>query len=315
MTATPLPTPKPMPELARAGWRDYVRLARASNLPTCLSNVLAGAALGRAAAGAEAPAIAWASLGLTALGVALLYVAGMALNDWADAAVDAVERPSRPIPSGRVSRAAALRFVVVCLVAGSGAVLAAQWRAWPLLAALVACIVAYDLLHLRLAAAPVLMGLCRSLVYLTAAAVAHGEPGRWAGSQWALVGGPAAAIGAYTLGITLIAAKETGGPVGWRRWASLGMPVVVLAGALGPRGGVEGLAWGFVGLFVVWMAFPIRWVMRRPPQTVRAVLAWLSGMCLVDACVLAALGLLGQAGVAVACFGLTAWGHRRVLGT
>jgi 4-hydroxybenzoate polyprenyltransferase len=305
----------PLPELERAGWHDYVRLARASNLPTCLSNVLAGAALGRAAAGDEAPVIAWASLGLTALGVALLYVAGMALNDWADAAVDAVERPSRPIPSGRVSRAAALRFVVVCLVAGSCAVLAAQWRAWPMLLALLASIVAYDLLHLRLGAAPVLMGLCRSLVYLTAAAVAYGEPVRWTGAQWALVGGPAAGIGAYTLGITLIAAKETGGPVGWRRWASLAMPVVVLASVWGARGGFEGLAWGFAALFVAWMALPILWVMRRPPQTVRAVLAWLSGMCLADACVLAALGETGQAGVAVACFALTAWGHRRVLGT
>ena len=32
-----------------------------------------------------------------------LYLAGMALNDYADREVDAVERPARPIPSGRVS--------------------------------------------------------------------------------------------------------------------------------------------------------------------------------------------------------------------
>ena len=32
-----------------------------------------------------------------------LYLAGMALNDYADREVDAVERPGRPIPSGRVS--------------------------------------------------------------------------------------------------------------------------------------------------------------------------------------------------------------------
>ena len=32
-----------------------------------------------------------------------LYLAGMALNDYADREVDAVERPGRPIPSGRVT--------------------------------------------------------------------------------------------------------------------------------------------------------------------------------------------------------------------
>jgi hypothetical protein len=37
-----------------------------------------------------------------------LYASGMALNDYADRAIDAIERPGRPIPSGRVSPAFAL---------------------------------------------------------------------------------------------------------------------------------------------------------------------------------------------------------------
>jgi len=37
-----------------------------------------------------------------------LYLAGMALNDYADRDVDAVERPGRPIPSGRVTPGFAL---------------------------------------------------------------------------------------------------------------------------------------------------------------------------------------------------------------
>ena len=37
-----------------------------------------------------------------------LYWAGMALNDWADRDLDAVERPERPIPSGRVRPGTAL---------------------------------------------------------------------------------------------------------------------------------------------------------------------------------------------------------------
>src|SRR4029453_15162741 len=38
-----------------------------------------------------------------------LYWAGMAANDWADRELDAVERPDRPIPSGRNPAPAALR--------------------------------------------------------------------------------------------------------------------------------------------------------------------------------------------------------------
>ncbi|GAB3998994.1 hypothetical protein GCM10029992_26480 [Glycomyces albus] len=37
-----------------------------------------------------------------------LYWAGMAANDWADRELDAVERPTRPIPSGRVGPGQAL---------------------------------------------------------------------------------------------------------------------------------------------------------------------------------------------------------------
>ena len=38
---------------------------------------------------------------------ALIYLGGMALNDWADRELDAEERPERPIPSGRISPTAA----------------------------------------------------------------------------------------------------------------------------------------------------------------------------------------------------------------
>ena len=41
--------------------------------------------------------------GLTAAS-SCLYMAGMALNDYADRDVDAKERPKRPIPSGRVNK-------------------------------------------------------------------------------------------------------------------------------------------------------------------------------------------------------------------
>ena len=83
----------------------YAELARISNLPTCLSNVLVGCAIGAAAGRAVLGVGTVAGL---AVGIALLYIAGMALNGAADIEVDRAERPQRPIPSGRISLRAAL---------------------------------------------------------------------------------------------------------------------------------------------------------------------------------------------------------------
>ncbi|NEC73471.1 UbiA family prenyltransferase, partial [Streptomyces rochei] len=64
---------------------------------------------GDALAGAAATGARPGRRTLLAIGSSLcLYEAGMALNDWADRAEDAVERPHRPLPSGRVRPAAAL---------------------------------------------------------------------------------------------------------------------------------------------------------------------------------------------------------------
>ena len=70
-----------------------LRLGRVSNLPTVWTNALAGTAL----AGGEIwtrPTL------LVAVGLSLLYVSGMYLNDAFDRDIDALERPDRPIPAG-----------------------------------------------------------------------------------------------------------------------------------------------------------------------------------------------------------------------
>src|SRR6185369_11144617 len=83
-----------MPSVSRA--RAYLQLGRVSNLPTVWTNVLAGIVL----AGAVPPAGVVARM---ALALSLFYVGGMFLNDAFDRAVDARERPERPIPSGAVA--------------------------------------------------------------------------------------------------------------------------------------------------------------------------------------------------------------------
>ena len=72
--------------MSGGGLRSWLELARISNLPTCASNVLVGAALGWSAAG---PADGtWWRVAVVIGAIALLYVAGMFLNDAFDAAVD-----------------------------------------------------------------------------------------------------------------------------------------------------------------------------------------------------------------------------------
>src|SRR4051812_2117383 len=79
-------------------------LAELVRLPAVLS-VPGDVLLGAAASGRRSGVARTA--GLTASSCCL-YMAGMALNDWADRETDARERPGRPIPSGRVSPELAL---------------------------------------------------------------------------------------------------------------------------------------------------------------------------------------------------------------
>ncbi len=83
--------------------------------------------------------------GLTAAS-SCLYLAGMALNDYADREVDAVERPGRPIPSGRVTPGFALGLAAGLTAAAAGLAVAADGpRALAVLAPLAATVWAYDL--------------------------------------------------------------------------------------------------------------------------------------------------------------------------
>src|SRR6187402_2854277 len=98
------------PAPPRSTRRAYLTLLRPANVVTALADVLAGAAV----AGAPwSPSMPWL-LGSTAC----LYAGGVVMNDVADRAIDAVERPERPIPSGAVSAGAAGRLGLALLVAG-----------------------------------------------------------------------------------------------------------------------------------------------------------------------------------------------------
>ncbi|WP_051735704.1 UbiA family prenyltransferase [Streptomyces sp. NRRL B-3229] len=111
-----------------------------------------------------------------------LYEAGMALNDWADRDVDAVERPHRPLPSGRIRPAAALG--AACVLTGAGLSFAA-WAGRPALTVavpLAATVWAYDLTLKNTRFGPAAMATARGLDLLLGASSAASAAGAGAGA-------------------------------------------------------------------------------------------------------------------------------------
>lgn len=72
-----------------------------------------GAAIAYSAAPGE---LVW--MGLIFITVFSITGAGNALNDYFDAGIDAINRPYRPIPSGRITRNCAFRFSIVLFASG-----------------------------------------------------------------------------------------------------------------------------------------------------------------------------------------------------
>lgn len=177
--------------------RDYARLVRLPNVATAAADSLSGWLL---AVGTFAQPVRWLPL----LGASMaIYAAGIALNDVFDAELDRVERPERPIPSGRISRRAATRLGVGLLILGPAlAALSGSLASLATAAALAACVLAYDAALRRTVLGPQVMGLCRALNVLLGMSQApdFGGPMAW------LV---AAAMGLFVTGITWISRAET----------------------------------------------------------------------------------------------------------
>lgn len=188
---------------ALADLAELVRLPAVVSIP---GDAWAGAATSGWARGWTMPAAS-----------ALLYLGGMALNDWADRDLDAIERPERPIPSGRVDPDTALA-VASGLLAG-GVVVAGVIggrRALAVAVPLVASVVAYDRIAKDTPAGPVLMAACRGLD------VAMGASG---GNRAAALPASAAAA-AHALGVTQLSRHEVNGAAGPSARAAIGLALL-----------------------------------------------------------------------------------------
>ena len=302
MSAQPTPSPAPASGLALA-----LRLGRVSNLPTVWTNALVGAAL---AGGTLAPGV----LAPLLIAMSLFYVGGMYLNDAFDRDIDAVERPERPIPSGQVGAAtvfaAGFGFMAAGALLLAGAAMNAGHGAWPAAVAsaiaLGGAIVAYDSNHKGSAFAPLVMALCRALVYVTAALTATGQVGP-------AVGGAAVALFCYTAGLTYVASRENLSEVG-NLWplAIFAVPFVYCARTI-TQDASAAATWV---LLVAWCAWALSFVTIRANRFVPgAVVRLIAGISLLDAALLASHDHPGAAALAVAALPLTRLLQRFVPGT
>ncbi len=289
---------------ARKTVRAYVELARLSNIPTCFSNVLVGCAIGGLGGWSE-----WKTIAGMTIAIGLLYIAGMALNDAVDHTFDRQQRPSRPIPSGRISIRAACIFTVICMALAVSLIALMGVPALLLGLVLVVTIIVYDFLHKKIAASVVLMGLCRGLVYVTAAAAVA-----WP-IDWTISLIFAGTVTIYISIVTLIARSEVAPTAGARRWWSITLPFIALAPAALVHSGTWVQPAATALLVLAWLVLAARHALARPPRTKNAILNWLSGICLIDAFYLTLLEQPTFAVAALGCFVLTAIGHRYILGT
>lgn len=282
-----------------------LRLGRVSNLPTIATNAMAGMALTGLALSFPALAVSVAAAGLA-------YTAGMFLNDAFDAPIDAKAQPYRPIPSGLVTRRQVFAWGFSLLAASVilfGA--AGLWVAgtfWAALAALglALAIVGYNANHKENPLGPVLMGLCRVVVYCAAALViSHTLPAELALGAGMLL--------AHVMGLTYIAKKEASGSI---------KSILPYACLLAPLG--YGLvlsaqaphALPFVIMLALADAKAISWCRSGQPAHVgRAIPLLIAAICLLDAMLLAAAGQPILAWIAALGFPLTLRLQKWVRGT
>lgn len=283
----------------------WLRLGRVSNLPTVWSNALAGLALADALDTLRAATLAAA--------FSVFYVGGMFLNDAFDRHIDARERPGRPIPSGQVSARAVFAAGFGALAAGT-LLLVALASAWgaptgPALASgagLAALIVFYDVYHKQNPLSPLVMGACRVMLYVAAAATAGQS------IQVPLLLG-ALALWCHLIGLTYAAKREASNRL-TRAWPLAFLAAPVLYGAV--LAWEAPLAWPFLAAHGGWAAYALSFLRSGQRRSVPgAVVRWIAGISLLDALLIAATGSVAWAVIAALGCALTRALQRYVPGT
>lgn len=225
-------------------------------------------------------AAAWFHVVVLMLAMSFAYVGGMFLNDAFDRKIDALERPERPIPSKQVNAKEvfiagfSMLAIMILIVTAVGINTGNAISAFVSASALCLSIVVYNCWHKGNPISPLLMGLCRLLVYICCALSLTAEP-----QQWVLVG--AFITLAYLIGLTYTAKQEQFGQV-FTLWPLAFLAIPVLLGAFYIK--ASGLVFISVLLINLWILYCLRLILRRKSGDIpRAVVRLIAGISLVDA--------------------------------
>jgi 4-hydroxybenzoate polyprenyltransferase len=247
-----------------AKFRTHLVLGRVSNLPTVWSNCLAAWVL---AAGTLVP-----TLFVMTVGISLIYIGGMYLNDALDAPWDVEHKRDRPIPRGEVAQPTVLILSVFYLVAGLVAVFGEGWPAFLVAFALVALVIVYNFVHKKISWSPLLIAPARGLLYITvglAAILGLNE----SVVVWAIL------LTLYVVGLSYVAKVEETNV--FKRYAPLLLMLLPAAWVIYRER--DPLSIAFSVLFLAWLGYAFFFIFApRVRNLKRSVSAMLAGICLVD---------------------------------
>ena len=257
--------------VARGVLVELVRLPAVLSVP---GDALVGAALGRTRRG-----------NLLALSSNALYAGGMALNDYSDRLVDGLERPGRPIPSGRIAAAQARTVALALLASGvASARLLGGRRTKRVVLPLAALVWAYDMRAKNGAQGPVVMAACRGFDVLLGA-----SPGALLPALPA-----AAAVAGHTANVTTLSRQETDGAdvatVAAARRGALVVAAMPLLLSLRSGGRAAGLTALGSALYLAQCVPPLSAAVADPAAAQRAVGANVLGIIPLHPALLAAAG-------------------------
>lgn len=138
----------------------YLQLMRPANLVTAIADIMAGLSIAKFVFSTDS--LSLQTIFLLSLSTVGLYGGGVVFNDVFDAELDAIERPERAIPSGKVSKQSATLLGSILLVLGIFCAFLVSFES--MIIAIVVAILAlvYDKIGKHHAfIGPINMGLCR----------------------------------------------------------------------------------------------------------------------------------------------------------
>lgn len=182
----------------------YLRLLRLPTLFTALADIFLGFLLTHPALTSNDGPNPLPAFLLLCAASAGLYLSGMVFNDYFDRLIDAQERPNRPIPSGAILPAAALRLAAGLMLIGLASAAAVGPLSLGIAVAVSAAILAYDGGLKKTWFGPLAMGACRTGNVLLGASAVGSLFEFVSTSRWPL----AVCLGIYIAGVTLFARQE-----------------------------------------------------------------------------------------------------------